>query len=200
MVSIMSRADNRYWPKPAGDARVAEIGVKDGDTTIRLAQHLNNVGAIYLFDYHDRVATVKQRLATAGYHNVQSYGNSYKLFDSYNWSLMKLIECHDRELFDYVYFDGAHTWHHDALAATLCMRLLKVGGYIDIDDYEHRYATSPNAAPGIEPTQPRPRTEDAFTQEQINAKQVKLVVDLIVKEDYRFEEVVPNKVFWKTQR
>ncbi len=196
----ISRADSKFWPSPDDRINVAEIGVKNGDTTIRLARHLKGVGRIWLFDYEDRVEKVAARLKSEGFENVVKCGNSYKLFDSYNWQLGKVVEKHDRELFDYIYFDGAHTWHHDALAAYLCMRLLRVGGYIDVDDYDSVLRHSANMAPGMKPTQPRPPTEDCFTDEQIDTHQVTMVVNLVIREDYRFEEKVTNKVFWKVQR
>ncbi len=200
----MSHASNIYWPKPVKNVCVAEIGIKHGDTTILLARHLSNNGKIYVYDYQDRVEKVVERCASEGYTNIVGMGNNYKLFDSYNWSLAQTIKIHGREMFDYIYFDGAHTWHHDALAAVLCMRLLKVGGYLDVDDCDHRYIDSPNAAPHlavqhIEQAQ-RPRTEDAYTEEQISTKQVQLVIDLIIKEDDRFDEIVPNKIYRKVQR
>lgn len=200
MMTDISRADSAYWPTPAVDVTMAEIGIKNGDSSIRMARHLNGKGLLYLFDYEDRVARVVERLAKEGFTNVVPMPNSYKLFDSYNWPLGKLVAEKDREVFDYIYFDGAHTWHHDALAAYLCMRLLKVGGYLDVDDYDHVLRHSQNMAPGMKPTQPRPPTEDCFTDEQIDVRQVEMVVNLVVREDYRFEEKVPNKVFWKVQR
>jgi hypothetical protein len=131
-------------------------------------------------------------LRTAGYENVFTHPNSRRLLDSYNWSLMRLLEEHRGPIFDYVFMDGAHTWAHDALAFLLVDRLLKPGGFVDFDDYRWTLRTSPSMNPGV-----FPEIERLYTDEQIDAAQVALVVDLLVKLDPTYEEVVPNKIFRK---
>jgi hypothetical protein len=42
-----------------------------------------------------------------------------------------------------------------------------------------------------------PDVERLYTDEQIATRQVALVVDVLVRRDARYEEVVPNKVFRK---
>lgn len=41
--------------------------------------------------------------------------------------------------FGYVYLDGVHTWAIDGLAFVLLDRMLRLGGAIEFDDYNHRY-------------------------------------------------------------
>jgi hypothetical protein len=43
-----------------------------------------------------------------------------------------------------------------------------------------------------------PEIAEQYTDEQIDAFQVKMIVDLLVRPDPRYAEVVPNKVFRKT--
>lgn len=175
------------------DARMyAEIGVYKGDTALRIAQILDGEGEIHLFDYEDRVADVAARLHEAGHHNVVAHPNSRRLMDSYNWSLMQVLADHEEPVFDYVYLDGAHTWAHDALAFLLIDRLLKPGGYVDLDDYSWSLRTSPSMNP-----QAFPDVERLYSDEQIDAQQVALVVELLVRRDERYDEVVPNRVFRK---
>ncbi len=138
------------------------------------------------------VAEVAAALAADGHANVVAHPNSRRLLDSYNWSLMRVLAEHEAPVFDYVFLDGAHTWAHDALAFVLADRLLAEGGYLDFDDYAWSLRDSPTMNP-----QAFPDVERLYTDEQIDARQVALVVDVLVRRDGRYEEVVPNKIFRK---
>ena len=176
----------------SGCRRYAEIGVYKGYTAARIADVLRGEGEIHLFDYADRVESVAAALRDAGHRNVVAHGNSRRLLDSYNWSLMRVLAERGGETFDYVFVDGAHTWAHDALAFALADRLLAPGGYVDFDDYSWTLRASPTMNPAA-----FPEVERLYTDEQIDARQVALVVDLLVRRDERYEEVVPDKVFRK---
>lgn len=91
-------------------------------------------------------------------------------------------------IYDYIYLDGAHVFLHDALAFFLSDRLLKVGGCIDFDDYFWSVEGSKWMAE---------RRHEYMTNEQIEAQQVKLVIDNLVAANRRYEEVTPHKVFRK---
>jgi predicted O-methyltransferase YrrM len=175
-----------------GCRRYAEIGVYRGYTAERIAQVLGGGGEIHLFDYADRVEPVAARLRAAGHRNVVAHGNSRRLLDSYNWSLMAVLAEHSEPLFDYVFIDGAHTWAHDALAFLLADRLLVRGGYMDFDDYGWTLASSPSMNPAA-----FPEIDALYTDEQITTPQVALVVDLLVRRDERYEQIVADKVFRK---
>jgi predicted O-methyltransferase YrrM len=176
----------------SGCRRYAEIGVYKGYTAARIADLLDGHGEIHLFDYADRVEPVATRLRDAGHRNVVAHPNSRRLLDSYNWSLMRVLAERGGDAFDYVFLDGAHTWAHDALAFTLADRLLAPGGYVDFDDYRWTLRASPTMNPGA-----FPEIEQLYTEEQIDSAQVALVVDLLVRTDARYEEVVPEKIFRK---
>ncbi|MEA2311572.1 MAG: hypothetical protein QOE28_1540 [Solirubrobacteraceae bacterium] len=174
----------------AGCRRYAEIGVYKGYTAERIAEHLDGTGEIHLFDYADRVEPVAARLRALGHRNVVAHANSRRVMDSYNWSLMRVLAASEAPAFDYVFLDGAHTWAHDALAFLLADRLLAPGGYIDFDDYAWTLAASPSMNPAA-----FPEVSELYSEEQMEARQVALVVDLLVRRDPRYAEVVPNKVF-----
>lgn len=176
----------------SGCRTYAELGVYEGDTALAIATSLDGAGELHLFDFEERVKTVSTRLSQAGHENVFAHPNSRRLLDSYNWSLMQLLEKHRRPIFDYVFVDGAHTWAHDALAFLLIDRLLQPGGYVDFDDYTWTLRNSPSMNPAV-----FPEVERLYTDEQIDAAQVALVVDLLVKLDPAYEEIVPNKIFRK---
>jgi predicted O-methyltransferase YrrM len=171
---------------------IAEVGVYRGETSVELARFLNNEGTLHLFDFHDAVERVHAELLAKGFRNVMAFGSSYKIMDSYNWQFANLIEKHEEPIYDYVFLDGAHVWAVDALAVFLIDKLLKVGGYMDLDDYDWSLADSPSLNPVS-----FPMTKKRYTDEQINAKQIKMVIDLLIKRDRRYQEVVPNKIYRK---
>jgi predicted O-methyltransferase YrrM len=172
---------------------IAELGVYRGHTSEKFAEYLNGRGVLHLFDFEDRVREVKDRLNKAGYHNIVGHGNSRKLMDSYNWSLMRLLQASPEPIFDYVFLDGAHTWNIDALAFLLIDRLLREGGYVDFDDYGWSLASSPTMNPISFPP-----TAEMYTAEQINTQHVRLIVDLLVRPNPDYVEIVENKIFQKT--
>ena len=176
----------------SGCSRYAEIGVYRGDTAAEIAKLLGGQGELHLFDYEDRITEVAAKLRDAGHVNVFAHGNSRRLLDSYNWSLMRVLADRGDGYFDYAFIDGSHTWAHDALAFFLVDRLLAPGGYVDFDDYTWSLRTSPSMNPVAFPD-----VERLYTDEQIDARQVGLVVDLLVRPDARYEEIVPNKIFRK---
>lgn len=177
-----------------GCRRYAEIGVYKGDTALGIADALGGDGEIHLFDYEDRVAAAVARLHEAGHANVVAHPNSRRLMDSYNWSLMRVLQEHGGRAFDYVFLDGAHTWAHDALAYAIADRLLAPGGYLDFDDYAWSLRASPSMNPQV-----FPEVERLYSDDQIDARQVALVVDLLVRPDERYEEIVANKIFRKKE-
>lgn len=170
-----------------------EIGVYLGATASAVADALGEQGEIHLLDFEDRVTPVAERLrSVAGGPQVVAHANSRRTLDSYNWSLMQLLRDSRGPRFDYVFIDGAHTWVHDALAFLLVDRLLKPGGLVDFDDYGWTLARSPSMNP-----EAFPPTRRLYSDEQIDVPQVALVVDLLVRSDAGYEEVVENKVFRK---
>jgi predicted O-methyltransferase YrrM len=171
---------------------IAEIGVGIGATTVAVCRLLDNRGHFHLFDYAEKLTKLQAELAALGFTNLECLGNSRRHWDSYNWSLLALIERESGPIYDYVYVDGAHTVLHDALAFYLIDQLLKPGGCINFDDYYWSFATSP----GLNP-QRNPKILEFLTEEQIKAKQVKLVVDVLVARHPRYECVEKNKVYRK---
>jgi predicted O-methyltransferase YrrM len=171
---------------------IAEIGVHIGATTDRIADFLGGEGRSFLFDFEDKTQAIASRLRDQGHTNIVTLGSSYCYMDSYNWSLMKVLHHHREPIFDYVYLDGAHTWAIDALAFCLVDRLLKPGGYIDFDDYGWRLSASPSLNPAVFPL-----TGKMYTQEQIELPQVAMIIDILVRRDPHYREIVQNKLFQK---
>jgi predicted O-methyltransferase YrrM len=172
---------------------IAELGVYEGHTSLEFAKFLNGEGELHLFDYEDRVKDVANTLTLAGFCNFRTFGSSYRLLDSYNWSLARLLQENKIPIYDYVFLDGAHTWAVDALTALLADSLLKTGGYLDLDDYYWTLEASPSLNPKAFPL-----TRKLYTDEQMATQQVKMIVDLVIRRTGRYRELVPNKIFQKT--
>ena len=182
-VSFLKNTDCRF---------IAEIGTYNGQTSMEFAKFLNGHGELLLSDYDDRVRNVAAKIKLSGFQNVRTFDSSYKLLDSYYWSIAKLLERNNHTIYDYVFFDGAHTWAVDALTTLLIDRLIKVGGDLDFDDYDWTLPESPSLHP-----RSFPLTRNLYTEEQIKTKQVRLIIDLLIRTNPRYREVVPNRIFQK---
>ena len=115
-------------------------------------------------------------------------GNTHRIYDSYCWSLCKLLfEMRDNKvdgLFDIVYLDGAHSFAHDGLACCILKELLKPDGFIVLDDVYWSYGISSTCNPNVFPA-----VKGLYTDEQIHDYQVKRVVNAFMINDVRFEQV-----------
>ncbi len=69
--------------------------------------------------------------------------------------------------------------------------MLAPGGHVDFDDYDWSIAASPTMNPSA-----FPNSRKWFSEEQIETRQVKLVVDLLARAS-EYDEVVGNKIFRK---
>jgi predicted O-methyltransferase YrrM len=180
-----------------GSRHIAELGILDGSTSLEIARHLKTLSgatSFHLFDFEHNVKTVAAKIrAEIGYTNIVECPCTIQVMDSYNWPLMKMIEDNEKgEIFDYVFLDGAHTWAVDALAFLLLDKLLKKGGYIDFDDYDWTLETSVTMAPNL-----FPKTLEFYSEEQIRVPHIKKVVDLLVRRDPRYQQVIAEKLFRK---
>jgi FkbM family methyltransferase len=167
---------------------IAEIGVGIGTSSLMMAALLDNRGELHLYDFKSKVDDLVADLTRAGFTNVRGFGNTEKHWDSYNWTLAGMLLDGKRDLYDYIYIDGAHTFAVDALAFVLCDRLLKPGGYLEFDDFGWSFARSPWMQD----------VRDQFmTEEQIRTPQVKMVVDLFLIGNADYTEMQPNRLYRK---
>lgn len=176
--------------KPEQRFEYAEFGFYRADTALNVCERFPNA-VIHLFDFHENVEQAKIKLEKFS-DRVFYYGNTQKYNDSYNWNLVQLIiKRKAMPCFDYCFIDGAHTVAIDALTFFLCDRLTKTGGFIDFDDYSWSLRGS-----SLDPSK-IPAIADQYTDEQIDSKQVAMIVDGLVKTDPRYKEVVANKIYQK---
>jgi hypothetical protein len=171
----------------------AELGIYKGDTARNVCERFPNC-TLHLFDYHERVLDAQLKLSEFK-NRIYYYGNSQRYNDSYNWNLVQLLKNNQGEpIFDYCFFDGAHTFAVDALSFFLCDRLMRIGGYLDFDDYSWSLRGS-----SLDPSKV-PQIAEQYTEEQIDSKQVALIVDQLIKPDVRYKEIVKDKIFQKISR
>ena len=98
--------------------------------------------------------------------------------------------------FDYVFIDGAHTWG-GRRAGVLPRRqaCCASGGHVDFDDYTWRpRGISPDAESRRCSRQPPTMYTAGADRESRGSPKV---VDLLVKRDARYVEIVPNKIYKK---
>ena len=185
---------------------IAEIGIGTGASTINVARILNNTGYYHIFDFQNTIDYQMKLLNILGYHNVTGHGCSSKLMDSYNWSLLQMIKENSGPVFDYIFLDGCHTFPTDGLAFFLADRLLKVGGYIEFDDYNwtlqwHLDTQGNEYAEGVDKNQYngsfKERILQSFTEEQIKTRQVADIVDYLVKGSHKYKSIVETRVYQK---
>ncbi len=168
----------------------AEFGIYRADTARNVCELFPNA-SLHLFDFHDAIDHARTKLKDFN-NKIHYYGNSQRYNDSYNWSLIKLLQENDnRPIFDYCFLDGAHTVAVDALNFFLCDRLLRVGGFLDFDDYGWSLRGS-----SLDPSRV-PEIALQSTDEQIDALQVKMIVDTLVIPDARYKEITKGKIYQK---
>jgi predicted O-methyltransferase YrrM len=168
---------------------ICEVGIGIGATTAAICRLLANRGTYHLFDYASRLDDLKPDLDALGFTNVVYQGNTQRKLDSYNWALARMLQARRAAegpvpLFDFVFLDGAHAFHHDAPATLLLKELLKPGGVILFDDYDWSFAISPTLNPSVYPA-----TREAYSDEQIETPHVRLICDLFMDHDPDYQKL-----------
>lgn len=168
------------------DADVAEIGVGVGATTQAIAKVMNGRGRLHIFDFQNSVDELKSDLNALGFLNVVAHGNTRRYWDSYHWSLAKLLDEHRKPIFDYAYLDGSHMLVHDLPAFIILDKLVKPGGFIEFDDYGWKFENS---------TWMKAIRHQYITDEQAAIPNVKMLVDLFVVNNPNYVMVTKNRLF-----
>ena len=160
---------------------VAEVGIGVGATAIEIVRSLDENDTYYMFDFEDNVQELKTDLEQLDFFRttIYAYGNSYQTYDSYAWTLAKLWqESKDKELFDVIYLDGAHSLFHDGLACCLLKKLCKRGGVLFLDDIDWTYCVSERM---------REFGLRNYTAEQVQTCQIDMVADIFMRDDKEWE-------------
>lgn len=175
--------------------RIGEVGAYKGFTTLEILRSAPWLESIHIFDFQDRIDAILASVPPEFLGKVVGHGNGRETFSSYNDSLFALLRDGQREIYDYVILDGAHTFPFDALAFFLIDKLLHPGGHIDFDDYGWSLEKSPTQNPEV-----FPMTKVLYSDLQIEMRAVKEIVETLVLPSGRYEEVVPKRLYRKARR
>lgn len=177
--------------RKVGARRIAEIGAYKGDTTKLILSEVREISYLHIFDFHDRVKEILQSINQEDRIKVKGFGSSRRFSDSYCWSLLKMLSSHERP-YDFVFFDGAHTFDVDGLALFLVDQLLEPGGYIELDDYDWSLQESPTLNPEVFPL-----TAIKYTEEQIKFKTVAFLAENLLVSRLGYQEITPKRLYRK---
>ena len=166
--------------------RIAEVGVDRGATTSEVAKLLNEHDIYDLFDLDCTFFRDKENFNGRFKPKLIKHQSTKLIFDSYAWEIAQILKTQSAEnaiapIWDAVYLDGAHTFNVDA-PATVCLKeLVKVGGYLVLDDMNWTLSGSQTCNTQF--------MRERFTDEQFKVPHVKLIADLFMRTDKRFTEV-----------
>lgn len=168
----------------------AEFGVYCGSTAIEVAKLIPSFATMLLFDYAgeriDQACNSIQRIRPDL--KVQKFvSDPTKALDSYAWHLGKIMH---RYTIDYAFFDGAHTWAIDGFSLLLVERMLADNAIVEFDDYDWTLRGSPTLSPDR-----FPQIRSLYTDGQIGDKQVKRIINTLVRRNPRYTEIEQNRVF-----
>ena len=173
-----------------GPVIAAEVGVGIGASTVEFLQALGERDELHLFDRQPVLTELLDEIASDPKASiVVPHENPANRFASYAWELAIMARKLDRAkkpvgIFDFVYLDGAHAFHHDAAACAVLKRMIKPGGYLVLDDMHWTHNTSPTLNPAN-----RPDIAEQYTAEQLSTPHVALVVDVLLRRDKHFVQV-----------
>lgn len=173
-----------------GPVIAAEVGVGIGASTVEFLQALDGRDELHLFDREPVLSELLEEISAVPTASiVVPHPNATHLYASYAWELATMARKLDRtkkpvEVFDFVYLDGAHAFHHDAAACAVLKRMIKPGGYLVLDDMHWTFNTSPT----MNPTN-RPELLEQYTAKQLSTPHVALVVDVLLRGDRHFMQV-----------
>ena len=153
-----------------------EIGFYQGKSSSYIAAILEDRGGpghLATFDRRsakDRTPNIDQLLGELGLSHRVSPTFSER---SYTWELGRMIKAGKRELYDFCYFDGGHTWDFTGFGFVLVDMLLKPGGWIIFDDLDWTLDRSEARKAGH-------GDNDGYGEEELSTPTVRMVFDTIV--------------------
>jgi predicted O-methyltransferase YrrM len=173
---------------------VLELGIFHGVSTCYIAAALHELGDGRLVAVDNQMAKrldpdAERLLNRIGLRHVVDLHYEER---SYTWFLQRQLKKQKEPEFDFCYLDGAHTWDTDGLAFFLVAMCLQPGGWILFDDLSWSIASSPRLK---DPAYLRDVVKDPdfvtrTPREEQDAKQVRLIWDLLVTRHPNFDEFI----------
>lgn len=169
--------------------RCLELGFFHGKSSAFIAAILSDIGEGHL-------VTIDRRNALEREPNIHHVLKALDLEEwvtvsyeqrSYNWQLMRMLEEAERPTFDFCYIDAAHTWNDTGFGFFLVDKLLKPGGWLLFDDLDFCYETLVKTGEGT------PDYLVRMGKEERQAKQVRKVWELLVKEHPHYDGFIESK-------
>lgn len=173
--------------RPGTPLRIAEIGIDKGATSFELVKVLRKGDRLDLFDWDMcPLASNLDGLRAEARCEIEFFPNTTKVHDSYFWTIARMRLSQGPEeaamgTWDAVYLDGSHTYPADAPTTCLLKEMVSPGGYLVLDDVFWSMAASP--------TSNNARNRDRYTDEQMEANHIEMIVELFLRSDPRFREL-----------
>lgn len=185
-VPFITAAKARYLYDLVSSKRVEsclELGFAHGKSSAVIAEalddsgrgHLTSVDYPHALDRKPNLPTILGRLALD--HRVSVRTDP----EGFHWTLMAMLEEKPRPQFDFVFFDGAHTWSGTGFAFLLVEKMLKPGAWVVFDDLDWTIKWSLDRKKS---RNQRTKTREAdYSERELVTPQVNKVWDLLVTED-----------------
>lgn len=176
-----------------------EVGIDQGNTTMKICRLLPPKSSIYLFDTLKKCNNVRQKIkkhfANKEF-NIRCFSSEITRYrDNYNWHLADLYA--EGVKVDYVYIDGSHDFTIDCLCFFIVEKMLNERGYIEFDDYNWCFNKSKSfQKPHIvnNPNHPQ-NLDNQYPKDQQGYPHIKKLVDIFVKTNDKFQEIVLNRLY-----
>ncbi len=154
-----------------------EIGFFHGKSSIYMGAILREIGkghllTIDLENARNKAPNINDLIDATGFADLITPVFAHR---SYTWELAKLIRDGKRELFDFCYLDGGHTFDATALGVMLVGALMKPGGILVIDDLDWSMVNSKHY-------QENPEQAERYSLDEQNSKGIRIVWNKLLPE------------------
>lgn len=171
-----------------------EIGFYHGKSSVLLAAIFEEIGEGHLITYDvesaiNREPNIIQLL--------DAYSLSHRVTPvfckrSFTWELGKMIKDSKRNIFDFCYLDGAHTWDNTGFGFYLIDLLLKPGGVIIFDDLNWTINKSPAYQKSLKEGKD---TYNLYSEDEKETPGVRMVFDCLISESH-YERMEIKELDW----
>ena len=138
---------NLKTANPDFNITVAEVGIGYGATALQILSLLDEEDAYCAIDFEDKLKDFVEDLETERFEvkcSINAVGYSRNTFDSYAYKLsdaiLQMREKNIDGMFNAVYFNGTHTFLHDAPAICFLKELVTKGGWLVLEDVFKTFA------------------------------------------------------------
>jgi len=154
-----------------------EIGFFHGKSSIYMGAILREIGkghllTIDLENARSKSPNINDLIDATGFADLITPVFAHR---SYTWELAKLIRDGKRELFDFCYLDGGHTFDATALGVMLVGALMKPGGILVIDELDWSMVNSKHY-------QENPEQAEKYSLDEQNSQGIRIVWNKLLPE------------------